>query len=473
MYSDMTQTADQELHYASLLEISRRIATGELSPVTVTQAMLSRIAAVDPALNSYLAVTGEAAVAQAETAAAEIRSGRHRGPLHGVPIAIKDLFHTKGHPSTFGTLAYKDFIADEDATIVHRLRQAGAVILGRLHLHEGAFGEHHPALGRCINPWHKDYWPGGSSSGSGAATAAGLCYGSLGTDTGGSIRFPSAANGVTGLKVTWGRTSRHGAFPLANSLDTIGPMTRSAADAAVMLAAFAGADPLDPTSLNAPVPDYLAGLDGVLGARGLRLGVDEHYLETGVDSETIAAIHQAIAVYVDLGATIVPVRVPARRDATAAQMTITDSESARFHHPVYTADKSAFGPQLAAAMERGMSVDPLALAGAYVERDRFKGEILQLFGNIDALISPVYPMVGALYDDMDRHLADLQAFLGFTSPFNLAGSPSITMPCGMARVGMPLGLQLIGPHLSEAGLLRAAHAYQQVTDWHLRRPPIA
>lgn len=473
MYSDMTQTTDQDLHYASLLEISRRIAIGELSPVTVTEAMLTRISAVNPALNAYLAVTGESALAEARVAAAEIRAGRHRGPLHGVPIAIKDLFHTKDYPSTFGTTAYKDFVADEDATIVHRLRQAGAVILGRLHLHEGAFGEHHPDLGPCINPWHKDYWPGGSSSGSGSAMAAGLCYGSLGTDTGGSIRFPSAANGVTGLKVTWGRTSRHGAFPLANSLDTIGPMTRSAADAAVMLAAFAGADPRDPTSLTAPVPDYLATLDGVLGARGLRLGVDESYLETGVDSETVAAIRQAIAVFVALGATIVPVTVPARRDATAAQMTITNSETARFHHPIYSADKAAFGPQLAAAIERGLHMDPLALAGAYIERDRFKGEIMQFFGSIDALISPVYPMVGALYAEMDAHLADLQSLLGFTSPFNVSGSPSITLPCGMAQVGMPIGMQLIGPHLSEAGLLRAAHAYQQATDWHLRRPPIA
>jgi len=473
MYSEITQTADQDLHYASLLEISARIASGELSPVSVTQTMLTRIAAVDPALNSYLAVTGDSALAEAETAAAEIRAGRHRGPLHGVPIAIKDLFHTKGFPSTFGTVAYKDFVASEDATIVHRLKQAGAVILGRLHLHEGAFGEHHPALGRCINPWHKDYWPGGSSSGSGAATAAGLCYGSLGTDTGGSIRFPSAANGVTGLKVTWGRTSRYGAFPLANSLDTIGPMTRTAADAAVMLAAFAGADPMDPTSLAAPVPDYLAALDGILGARGLRLGVDEAYLETGVDSETVAAIRAAIAVFIELGATIVPVKVPERSAATAAQMTITNTESVRFHRAVYEADKSQFGPQLAAALERGLAVDPVQLAGAYVERDRFKGEILRLFTGIDALISPVYPMVGALYDEMDAHMEDLQSFLGFTSPFNLAGSPSITLPCGMAGVGMPLGMQLIGPHLSEAGLLRAAHAYQQATDWHLRRPPIA
>ncbi|MDB5529918.1 MAG: Amidase [Devosia sp.] len=464
---------DEDLHYASLVDVAGLIKTGDLSPVALTQMMLDRIATVDPALNSYLSVTGETALAEAETAKAEIESGRYRGPLHGVPIAIKDLFHTRGVASTFGSLAYKDFVADKDATIVHRLKMAGAIILGRLHLHEGAFGEHHPALGRCINPWNKDYWPGGSSSGSGAATAAGLCFGSLGTDTGGSIRFPSAANGVTGLKPTWGRTSRYGVFPLADSLDTIGPMTRNAADAAAMFSAFAGSDPMDPTSLSAPVPDYLAALDGVLGARGFRLGVDEAYLETGVDSETVAAIKGVIAVFEALGALIVPVKVPERREATMAQMVITDTESVYFHKPVYQADKSLFGPQLAAAMERGLAYDSMTLARAYITQDRFKGEIARMFNGIDALISPVYPVVGALYDKMDEHLGDLQNFLGFTSPYNVAGSPSITMSCGMASVGMPLGVQLIGPHLSEANLLKAAHAYQQATDWHLRRPPIS
>ncbi|SHE50392.1 amidase [Kaistia soli DSM 19436] len=459
------------LHYASLLEVSALVASGDISPVGLTELMLERIAAVDPALNSYLLVTADTALAEAAVAEAEIRSGRHRGPLHGVPIALKDLFHTRGVASTFGTLAYRDFVADSDATLVHRLKTAGATILGRLHLHEGAFGEHHPALGRCINPWNEAYWPGGSSSGSGAATAAGLCFASLGTDTGGSIRFPSAANGVTGLKPTWGRTSRHGVFPLADSLDTIGPMARNAADVAAMFNAMAGADPCDPTSLSAPVPDYLAALDGVLGARGLRIGIDEVYLETGVDDETVAAMRQAIADFRDLGATLVPVTVPDRREATLAQMVITDTESAVFHKDVFEADKSLFGPQLAAALERGISYDALTMSRAYIKRDRFKGEIARLFSSIDVLISPVYPMVGALYEEMDSYLADLVGFLGFTSPFNVSGSPSITLPCGAAAVGMPIGMQLIGPHLSEPTLLRAAHAFQQATDWHTRHPP--
>jgi amidase len=462
---------DASIHYASLVEVAAKIASRDISPVALTEHMLARVTAVNPALNAYLAVTAESALAEAEAAAAEIGAGRYRGPLHGVPIAIKDLFHTKGKPSTFGTLAYKNFVAAEDGTLVHRLRGAGAVILGRLHLHEGAFGEHHPELGRCLNPWNNAYWPGGSSSGSGAATAAGLCFGSLGTDTGGSIRFPSAANGVTGLKVTWGRTSRAGVFPLADSLDTIGPMARSAADAAAMFDFMAGSDPRDPTSLAGPVPAYLAGLDGVRGAFGFRIGLDAAYLETGVDTETIAAIHAAAAVFADLGATIVPVAVPDRADAIAAQLIITDTECARFHRPVYEADMRKFGPQLAAAIERGLAADPIALAGAYIARDRFKGEIARMFaGGVDAILSPIYPMVGARYDEMDSHLSDLSRFLGFTSPYNVSGSPSLTLPCGLARVGMPIGMQLIGPHLSEAALLRAGHAYQQATDWHLRRP---
>ncbi|TCR71006.1 MULTISPECIES: amidase [Rhizobium/Agrobacterium group] len=461
---------DENLHYASLLEISTLIASGELSPLAITQYMLERIAKVDPALHSYLSVTAENALIEAEAAGKEIESGRYRGPLHGVPIAIKDLFHTKGVASTFGTLAYKDFVSDEDATIVRRLRASGAIILGRLHLHEGAFGEHHPALARCLNPWNKDYWPGGSSSGSGAATAAGLCFGSLGTDTGGSIRFPSAANGVTGLKPTWGRTSRYGVFPLAGSLDTIGPMTRDAADAAAMFSAFAGPDPLDPTSLSAAVPDYLGALDGILGARGFRIGVDETYLQAGVDSETTQAIGNAIEVFRQLDAILVPVKVPDRLDATSAQITITDVETAQFHKSVYEADKSRFGPQLAAAIERGFGYDPMAVSKAYIDRDRFKGELSRMFAGIDALISPVYPVTGIPYGRMDEFLSDLHRLLGYTSPFNVSGSPSITMPCGMASIGVPLGLQLIGPHLSEASLLKAAHAYQQATDWHTRRP---
>lgn len=459
------------LHYASLMDISALIARGELSPVALTKALLDRIAALNPRLNAFLLVTAESALAEAEAAEAEIAAGRWRGPLHGVPIGLKDLFETNGVPASFATTAY-DVLSDKDATIVHRLKQAGAIVLGHLHLHEGAFAEHHPDLGNCINPWNADYWPGGSSSGSGSATAAGLCFASLGTDTGGSIRFPSAACGITGLKVTWGRTSRYGVFALADSLDTIGPMARTAADCAAMLAAFAGADPNDPTSLDAPVPDYLAGLDGVYGARSLRIGVDENYLTDGVDPEVSATISGALETFRELGATLVPVKVPDRRQALQAALTITDTECAWYHRAMFAEKKDQFGPALRAAIERGLAYGPMVLAEAYITQARFRGTLNRAFSDIDVLISPIYPQTGLRYDGMDEALENLEAFVGYTSPYNLAGVPAITFPCGFAEVGMPIGVQLIGPHLSEPLLLRAAHAFQQATDWHTRRPPL-
>jgi amidase len=467
----MNATAD--LPYSSLLDVGARIRAQDLSPVSVVEEMLERIATVDVRLHSYLSVEGEAALETAEKAEGEINTGRYRGPLHGVPIAIKDLFHTAGTPSTFGSVAYRDFVSNYDATLVKRLKTAGAIILGRLHLHEGAYAEHHPDLERPVNPWHADYWPGGSSSGSGVATAAGLCFASLGTDTGGSIRFPSAANGVTGLKPTWGRTSRYGVFPLADSLDTIGPMARSAADAAAMFDAMAGYDPNDPTSLTAPVPDYLDTLDGVFGARDLRIGIDESYLEDGTDPEVAAAIRLAIEVFAVLGAELVPVKVPSRGAVIDAQLVITEAECAVFHAPAFEVRRSDFGPALAGAIERGLKYDASTMARAYIARDRFKGELAKMFQGIDALISPVYPKIGFTYEAFGEFLDDLPGSLGFTSPFNVSGSPSVTLPCGMAKAGLPIGMQLIGPHLSEASLLAAAHAFQQATDWHLKRPPLA
>ncbi len=463
--------AADELHYASLMDVSAQIARREITSVELTRHLLDRIAALNPALNAYLLVTGETALAAAAAADAEIAAGRHRGPLHGVPIGIKDLFEVKGAPATFATKAY-NVVSDKDATIIHRLKSAGAVILGHLHLHEGAFAEHHPMLGDCINPWNKDYWPGGSSSGSGSATAAGLCYASLGTDTGGSIRFPSAACGVTGLKVTWGRTSRYGVFALADSLDTIGPMARTAADCAAMLGAFAGADPNDPTALTAPVPNYLGMLDGVLGARGFRIGIDEAYLSDNIDPETQSAIAAVIKTYTALGATLVTVKIPDRTDAYQAALKITDAECAQWHQKVYAEKRDEYGPALGKAIERGLTYGPLDLSRAYITQTRWRGTLASTFVGIDALISPIYNKVGLRYDEMDKALEDLPGLVGYTSPYNLAGVPAITFPCGIAEVGMPIGVQLIGPHLSEGALLRAAHAYQQATDWHTSRPPL-
>jgi amidase len=460
------------LPFMSLVDVASGIKSGAMSPVTLTETILSRIATFEPELHSYLAVTAEEAGAQAKLAEIEIASGRYRGPLHGVPIAIKDLFYTAGTPATFGSMAYKDFRSNYTATIIDRLIGAGAVILGRLALHEGALAEHHPGFGAPpTHPYVKGYWPGGSSSGSGVATAAGLCFGSLGSDTGGSIRFPSGTNNLTGVKVTWGRVSRYGVFTLANSLDTVGPMCRSAADAAALLGGIAGYDPNDSTSLRAPVPNYLAELEGVYGARGLRIGVDWDYIATDTDAEIVEAIKASLAMFEELGAELVPIKVPDVKEVTRLQLIIMETECANYHQELYKSDPSGFG-RLGETIERGLAYPPALVSSAYIEKDRFRGELMQTFETVDVIAAPYSPRIGIRYDEMDELMKNIGTFGRYTGPYNMSGSPSITFPTGMSQGGLPLGMQLIGRHLSEPTLLKAAHAFQQATPFHLTHPKL-
>ena len=295
----------EPLHYTSLRDVARSIQSREISPVELTTRILDRIAAIDGKLKSYATVMREQALETARRAEEEVQRGRYRGPLHGVPIAVKDLCYTKGVRTMAGTSIYAGFLPDHDATVVTKLSQAGAVLLGKLNLTEGAMGGYNPARDIPVNPWGEDLWPGASSSGSGVATAAGLCYGSIGTDTGGSIRFPSAANGIVGLKPTYGRVSRYGVFPLAESLDHVGPMVRRAGDAAVMFEVIAGFDSNDPTSLRDPVPHMLDELEK--GVRGLRVGFDRRFATEGIQPEQSAAIQAAVDALRQLGAQIVDV----------------------------------------------------------------------------------------------------------------------------------------------------------------------
>ena len=312
-----------DLSFLTLLEVSQKIQSRALSPVEVTNAELDRLAALDPKLKSYAIVMADFAMAQAKQAEVEIGRGEVKGPLHGVPIAVKDLCWTANAPTAAGMTIHNDYMPSEDATVVKRLSDAGAIILGKLQLTESAYADHHPNITPPRNPWNAETWPGASSSGSGVATAAGLCYGSLGSDTGGSIRFPSAANGVTGLKPTWGRVSRYGVFELAASLDHIGPMARSAADCGAILGIIAGEDPKDTTTLPGGPSDYLAGLKD--GIRGLRIGYDPVWAETAMDEQTVAVVKAARESLASVGATIVEIKAPdlngrARRlDSATAQ----------------------------------------------------------------------------------------------------------------------------------------------------------
>jgi len=336
---------------------------------------------------------------------------------------------------------------------------------------EGAFAIHHPNMPTPVNPWHADVWTGASSSGSGAATAAGLCYGSLGSDTGGSIRFPSSACGLTGLKPTWGRVSRYGVFPLSESLDHIGPMTRTAADCAAMLAAIAGADPRDPTALLAPLPDYVAGLAGRIS--GLRVGIAQTYAFDELNEDVLTALNGARDALVALGARMVPVDFPSIADATTAWMHLCLAEAAIAHEATYPSRADEYGPGLGGVLEAGGKIIAAELGKAHILRDQFAGQVADVFQDIDVLLIPVMsaPTPGAA-EFVEMAKGDISELLRYTAPFDLTGMPALTMNGGFDKRGAPIGFQLVGKHLSEDLLLRVGRAYQSITDWHTCHPAL-
>ena len=474
----------EPLHYGSLGDVARLIEARELSSVELTQLLLDRIAVVDGRLKSYATVMADEAMDAARTVDAEIAEGAYRGPLHGIPIAVKDLCYTRD-TRTMGALAVlADFVPDYDATVVARLKDAGAVILGKLNLTEGAMGLYHPDFDIPVNPWDPRLWTGVSSSGSGVATAAGLCFASLGSDTGGSIRFPSAQCGLVGLKPTWGRVSRYGVLELAGSLDHIGPMTRRVADAAVMFEAIAGADANDATTRPEPVEPVINALDG--GIDGMRLGYDRAYASDGVDPATTGAVEAALNILAGLGAEVVEVDMP---EAPFADWNIICAyEAVRAHAANYPSRASEYGPGFSDFLALGSEVTDPAYAEATERRAAFSEQFHTLLATIDALVCPSNVTTLPLIDGMgyesrsdfldalltiaarfDPPLASIQLF---TVPADFAGTPTISVPCGFSEAGAPHSLQLVGRDLSEATLCRIAYAYEQATDWHTRHPDV-
>ena len=464
--------APDELAFASLCAVGRRLHAGELSPVELTRAMLDRIAVLDGGLHAYQTPMPDSALAEAESAEREIASGRIRGPLHGVPIAVKDLCWTHDAPTAGGMAIHRNFRPSEDGTVPARLRAAGAVVLGKLALTEGAYAGYHPDMPVPVSPWDSEAWPGTSSSGSGVATAAGLCYGAIGSDTGGSIRFPSAANGLTGIKPTYGRVSRHGAFALGETLDSFGPMCRSAKDAAAMLGAIAGHDPKDPTSLRAAVPDYLAGIEG--GVKGLRIGIAPAFVALGADADALAAVEGARAALVELGAEIVEIAFPEASQVLRDWFPLCAVEAASVHAETFPSRRSDYGTILATFLGIADGVSAIDMHRMAVRRLEFRGRVEAAFEGIDLLLLPVQGPSGPTMADI-LALAEtelgIENLLRYACPFNMTGQPTITLPAGFTAEGRPVGVQLVGRHLDEALLVRAGHAFQQVTDWHLRRPP--
>lgn len=463
----------EELHYKEISEVSKLLATRKLSPVELTEYMLRRIEHVDPQLLSYALPTPEVALHQARLAEEQIGRRQILSQLHGVPIAVKDLCYTEGIPTMAGMPLHRHFRPNYDATVIRKLRESGAILIGKLQLTEGAFADHHPDVPPPLNPWHRDHWSGASSSGSGVATAAGLCFGSLGSDTGGSIRFPSAANGVTGLKPTWGRVSRHGCFELAASLDHIGPMCRSATDCAIMLQATAGEDVNDPTASRLPVPDYLASAERDL--RGFRIGFDEQYATRNIDLDVSLALNEALRVMRELGAELVPIRFPDVSAVVNDWGPACSIETAVAHEATYPAQRSEYGPGLSGLIELGRSLSAMDYQHMLLRRADFRGKVVAALSSVDVMLIPAQPIASPTVHQMatlGQVPEQLSALLRYTAPFDMSGHPTLTVPASFTAKGLPVAVQFVGKLFDEPAICRAGRAFQFATNWHRKHPAI-
>lgn len=464
----------QPLHYRSLAEVAGDIRSGALSAEAVTRHTLERIARLEPSLHAFAFVRADAALAEARAADERQARGERLGVLHGVPLAVKDLCAMAGTPTRAGGFFSTGFGANDTATVVKRLQDAGAIIVGKAQLTEGAWGAHHPDVAVPVNPWAPARWSGSSSSGSGVSVAAGFCFGATGTDTAGSIRFPSACNHLVGLKPTWGRVSRHGVFPLSDTFDHVGPMARSVIDVALMFGVMAGADPLDPTSLNEPAEDW-AGAARSPRLKGVRVGLDAAYA-LAVDPVTGEALQKAIAQLKSAGAEIVPVRVPPVDDILPRAMTACFAEAVISHARSYPAERAKYGPVYVQLLEAGRATPATDYAAVAIWRREFAGALARLFASVDMLVAPVLPVAPLTVAEMagfeDAPLTASAPLLRFTIPFNLAGVPTLTMPMGRMADGTPLGFQLVGPALGEAKLLSAGAAFEAASGFAGMHPDV-
>jgi amidase len=460
-----------DIHFESALAIAEKIHSGETTSVAVTTEMLARISQLDGRLKSYVTVMTESALNDARRADEELSRGNKRSPLHGVPIAVKDLLDTKGTLTTYGMKINYDHVPDKDAGVVHKLKAAGCVILGKLKLTEGAYARHHPEVEVPINPWDENCWTGVSSSGSGVATAAGLCFASIGSDTGGSIRFPSAANGLVGLKPTWGRVSRSGAMALAYTLDHMGPITRSVKDAAAMLEIIAGRDEDDPTSSFLAVDQYLAAAGGNL--KGLTIGIDWSYCTNDVDPELTEAVKNALGLLMELGARSEDVHIPF--EAVTAGWPITCGvETAHAHRETYPSRKDEYGA-IGDLIEMGLSLPASAYLEQEITRRAFKASLNVLFETVDLLICPSMPFTANFREgsaESDALEQALDVTLKFAAPYDFSGNPTLSIPWYIGSRGLPLSVQLIARDFEENTLIKAGYALEQAGGHHANYPPV-
>ena len=465
------------LHERSVAELSELIASHAVSPVEITKACLDRIAACNAAVNAFVTLQPEVALEEARAAESEIIRGQRRGPLHGIPVAHKDLYLTKGLLTTAGSRIRADFVPEEDATIVARMRAAGMVLLGKLNTQEFAYGptNEDSLFGSVRNPWDLQCYAGGSSGGSGAALALRMLPAATGSDTGGSIRIPAACCGVTGLKPTYGRSSRYGIFPLCWTMDHGGPMARSAHDVAMLLQAMAGVDPNDPTTVDREVPDYAATLDGKI--EGQRIGIPARYFYDRARPEVEDAVRAALRVLTDLGAQVIEIDIPDIEHSAAAAAVIYYAEATAYHDDEFLAGRGhLFTDRVRGFLELGNFI----LARDYLQAQRYRTllgrRVAAQWRRVDLIVTPTLPItatglgqptVSIRGDEQPTYLALLRN----TEPFNLTGLPALTVPCGLSTGGLPIGMQIVGRPFDEGGVLRLGDAFQRATDWHNRRPP--
>ncbi|MDP7038631.1 MAG: Asp-tRNA(Asn)/Glu-tRNA(Gln) amidotransferase subunit GatA [Myxococcota bacterium] len=485
----MSKLAEQTISEISTLLNSREISSAEL-----TQLSLDRIEKYDPKVGAYLHIDHDGAKKQAQESDTRRASNNSKGPLDGIPIALKDIFLTDDLPTTCASKILENFIAPYDATVVKKLKNAGAVILGKLNMDEFAMGSsnEHSAFKPVHNPWNLDCVAGGSSGGSAASVAAGLCYGALGTDTGGSIRQPSSFNGIVGLKPTYGRISRYGVIAFASSLDQVGPMTKSVRDAAILLNVLAGHDPCDSTSADVEVPDYTDRLDNKLGP--IKIGIPKEYFIKELDSEIAAAVQEAIELYKNMGCEIVDISLPHTRYAIATYYLIATAEAssnlARYdgvrygtrHDPnqgLIEMYNETRGKGFGLEVKRRIMLGTYALSAGYYDayyakaqcvRTLIRQDFQKAFEKVDIILTPTSPNVAFKFgehqaDPIQMYLADI-----FTVSCNLAGLPGISVPCGFNQEGLPMGLQLLGPVWAEDKVLQCANAFERETNYQQRRP---
>jgi aspartyl-tRNA(Asn)/glutamyl-tRNA(Gln) amidotransferase subunit A len=460
--------------HQSIRQIGELFRKGSLSPVELTVDCLARIEKLNPRLNAFITVTAEPALAQARVAEAEIRRGDWRGPLHGIPLALKDLIDTAGVPTTAASALFKDRMPAEDAEVVRRLQAAGAVLLGKQNLHEFAYGGSSLVsyFGEVRNSWKPEHIAGGSSGGSATAVAAGLIYGAIGTDTAGSIREPTALCGVVGLKPTYGRVSARGVIPLSISLDHVGPIARTVADAAVIFQAIAGFDAKDKASVDAPVEDYIAALAKNL--KPLRIGVPRKFFFEELDADVASAINHALSGLAAIGAELCELKLRGLELPVATDRTLQKGEAYAFHAEFVARTPELYQPETLRRIRTGDNVSPEKVLECRRELERARREITTTFADVDLLVTPTTPIPAPLIAELKQNPELLRPrellLLRNTRPINVWGLPAISIPCGFTPAGLPIGLQIVGPHWGEATVLQLAHAYEQATAWHKREP---